>query len=134
MHGGGFDVSLLIDVDKSLLMKVASLLADELKCDGASISAQSASDILIEYGALLHQFCRHPEDTALVVVIDHPSVFFCPLLNGTSGVFIETYSKGKHGDWVMRLHKEDLFDYTNLDARLDALDFRGFMIERSLGL
>ena len=93
------------------------------------IKDKAAIIILAEYGAITYNAVCLPENTRLLIVISPPFVFFCPSSEGLDGVYIESYSEDKHGKAFMVLEKDNLFAYSNLDARLDGWAFAASMIE-----
>lgn len=93
------------------------------------IKGKAAISILAEYGAITYKAVCPPESTKLAIVISPPFIFFCPSPDGLDGVFIEDYSEDKHGKYFMQLEKDNLFAYTNIDARLDGWAFAAGMVE-----
>ena len=92
-----------------------------------SIKGKAAINILAEYGAITYKAVCPP--TKLAIVISPPFIFFCPSPDGLDGVFIEDYYEDKHGKCFMQLEKDNLFAYTNIDARLDGWAFAAGMVE-----
>ena len=93
------------------------------------IKGKAAINILAEYGAITYKAVCPPESTKLAIVISPPFIFFCPSPDGLDGVFIEDYSEDKHGKSFMTSEKDNLFAYSNIDARLDGWGFAAGMVE-----
>ena len=93
------------------------------------IKGKAAINILAEYGAIAYKCVYPPESTKLAIVISPPFIFFCPSPNGLDGIFVEDYSEDKHGKSFMDLEKDNLFAYSNIDARLDGWAFAAGMVE-----
>ena len=91
------------------------------------IKGKAAINILAEYGAITYKAVYPP--TKLAIVISPPFIFFCPSPDGLDGVFIEDYYEDKHGKCFIQLEKDNLFAYTNIDARLDGWSFAAGMVE-----
>lgn len=93
------------------------------------IKGKAAINILAEYGAIAYRCFGVPDQFKLAIVISPPFVFFCPSPDGLDGIFIEDYSEEKHGKSFMDLEKDNLFAYSNIDARLDGWSFAAGMLE-----
>lgn len=117
----------MIDWDYAL-KAVHNLDASAMKEDRKAIEGKAAINILAEYGAIAYKCVHPPESTKLAIVISPPYVRFCPSSNGLDGIFIECYTEGKHGKCFLLLTKNDLFAYSNIDARIDGWRFFGDMV------
>ena len=93
------------------------------------IKGKAAINILAEYGAIAYRCSGVPDRFKLAIVISPPHVWFCPSSDGLDGVFIEDYSEDKHGKSFMTSEKDNLFTYSNIDARLDGWSFAAGMVE-----
>jgi hypothetical protein len=93
------------------------------------IKGKAAINILAEYGAIAYRCSGVPDRFKLAIVVSPPFIFFCPSPNGLDGIFVEDYSEDKHGKSFMDLEKDNLFAYTNIDARLDGWSFAAGMVE-----
>ena len=93
------------------------------------IKGKAAINILAEYGAIAYRCSGVPDRFKLAIVISPPHVWFCPSSDGLDGVFIEDYSEDKHGKSFMISEKDNLFTYSNIDARLDGWSFAAGMVE-----
>ena len=105
-------------------------LAENIDDSGNRIRSKAAINILAEYGSIAYR-CALPQfpgsNNTLAIIIDHPIVHFCPSISGLSGVFIDKYDEENHGVSI-RYEKSNLYDYTNINARLDGWDFFGGMV------
>ena len=115
----------IIDWDYALTA-VATLDKDENR---TPIKGKAAINILAEYGAIAYRCSGVPDRFKLAIVISPPHVWFCPSSDGLDGVFIEDYSEDKHGKSFMTSEKDNLFTYSNIDARLDGWSFAAGMVE-----
>lgn len=97
------------------------------------IQGKVAIKILAEYGLVAHVCSSCPKNLKLAIVIDPPSVYFCPSRDGLHGIFIEPYEEKKHGDGTVFMLKNDLFSYTNIQARLDGWAFAAGMFKLGNG-
>jgi hypothetical protein len=99
------------------------------------IGGRSALRVLAEYGFWFYQ-SAHPggeTDLKLAIVIDKLAVYIVPSKVGKDGVFIGEYCAIEYGDWVKKLTKESLWDFTNINARIDGSSFFADMIAQSQG-
>ena len=119
-----FDFSIDAQVDWDYALKVAQSLDSQAESEGRfPITGKKAIVILAEYGAIARRACSPPDGQTVAVVVCPPSVWFCPSKNGCDGVFIEPYCQDRHGPGLEFAGKDDLFDYTNIEARIDAWRF-----------
>lgn len=93
------------------------------------IKGKAAINILAEYGAIAYRCSGVPDRFKLAIVVSPPFVFFCPSPDGLDGIFVEDYSEDKHGKSFMTSEKDNLFAYSNIDARLDGWVFAAGMVE-----
>lgn len=93
------------------------------------IKGKAAINILAEYGAIAYRCSGVPDRFKLAIVVSPPFVFFCPSPDGLDGIFVEDYSENKHGKSFMTSEKDNLFAYSNIDARLDGWGFAAGMVE-----
>ena len=123
-----FNSLLKIQIDwEYAIESVEKLDTSAEKENRSPVKGKAAIIILGEYGAIAHRSSFPPEDTKLAVVISPPSIWFCPSQDGLHGVFFEEYKDSKYGSGI-QFTKLDLFDYTNIDARLDAWNFYSQML------
>lgn len=117
-------------------LDVASRL-DRLKPgeDRSLIKGRIALRIVAEYGLLFYQSAHPGGETGLrlAIVIDDLTVYAIPSEEGVDGVFIGEYWLAKYGEWAHKLTKESLWDFTNINARLDGFSFFADMIAQSQG-
>lgn len=93
------------------------------------LSGRAAIQILAKYGAIAKKCAWAPEGVKLAIVIDLPSVWFCPSEHGADGVFLMPYSEEKFGTGIEFLKKDyTLRDYNSFQARIDGWDFAAAMI------
>lgn len=92
------------------------------------IKNKSAINILVEYGIATHLCSSPPEGSKLAIVISPPVVRFCPSKDKLDGVFFEQYSPEKHGKVFLELTKSDIFDFSNIQSRLDGWEFFAEMV------
>ena len=97
----------------------------------AQIKGKAAIVILAEYAATAQRCAYPPSDVGLVVVVCPPSVWFCPNYKGLSGMFVEPYSKEKHGEGLEFTGKKALWDFGSIQARMDGWGFAAEMIAAS---
>lgn len=122
-------------VDWEYAMKVVKNIDNLAHQEGRrAISGKPAINILAEYGLIAYDSASPPEDSRLAIFICPPFVHFCPSMDGLNGVFIQEYNAEKHGKCFLELKKEGLFDYTNIDSRLDGWSFFSSIISLSWGL
>jgi|GEM_PF-5120327 len=95
------------------------------------IKEKAAIRILAEYAVIAHRCAFAPENARLAVVVSPPHVWFCPSKDGLHGAFIEEYDQSRHGGGIKFTKDNDLFAYTNIDARLDAWSFYAQMLSHS---
>lgn len=123
-----FDEPSKVQIDWEYALKVAEDLDTSAHQENRHpIKGKVAVQILGEYAATAHRCAFPPEYVKLAVVISPPYVWFCPSSDGLHGSFIEEYDQQRHGSGT-RLTKEELFAYTNIDARLDAWSFYAQML------
>lgn len=122
------------DWDKAL---VAASNLDRLEPEEIRglIQGKAALLILAEYGLVFHR-CAHPGegvDVSLLVVIDQNVVYIivskCEEMNG---VLIGEYKAEVHGEWVKKLTKKSIWDFSNIDARIEGLAFFVDMLQQSI--
>jgi hypothetical protein len=127
--------SVTID-DWDSALDIASKL-DRLKPgeDRSLINGRIALRIVAEYGLLFYQSAHPGEETnlKLAIVIDEITVYVIPSEEGLDGVFIGEYWLAKYGKWAHKLTKESLWNFTNIDARLDGFSFFADMLTQSQG-
>jgi hypothetical protein len=117
-------------IDWDYAMRSVENLDPTAEQDGRlPMKGKAAIRVLAEYAAIAHHCSFAPKGTTLAVVVSPPRVWFCPGKAGLHGAFIEEYREDKHGVGVP-FYKPDLFDYTNIDARLDAWSFYAGMLTR----
>ncbi len=120
----------LVFVDWDFALSVVETLDKYARDENRNpIKGKAAISILAEYGAITYKAVCPPESTKLAIVISPPFIFFCPSPDGLDGIFVEDYSEDKHGKSFMDLEKDNLFAYTNIDARLDGWSFAAGMVE-----
>ena len=91
------------------------------------IEGMAAVRILEEYGKAAH-LCASVESCNLAIVIDAPSVWFCPSQDGPDGVFLQQYDESIHGPGVEVEKQLDIWDFSNIKARLDGWGFFAQMV------
>lgn len=103
--------------------------------DRSLINGRIALRIVAEYGLLVYQSAHPGEETGLklAIVIDETTVYVIPSEEGIDGVFIGEYWLAKYGKWAHKLTKESLWDFTNINARLDGFAFFADMLTQSQG-
>lgn len=98
-----------------------------------TIKGKSAIHILLEYGKIAYESSDPPDGSKLAIIISPPFVRFCPSGDGLSGIFIEEYEEEKHGKCFLEIEKTNLFDFCNINARLDGWQFFANMVSLSRG-
>jgi hypothetical protein len=103
--------------------------------DRSLVNGRIALRIVAEYGLLFYRSAHPGEETGvkLAIVIDENIVYVIPSEEGMDGVFIGEYCASKYGDWAHKLAKESLWDFTNINARLDGFSLFADMIAQSQG-
>ena len=102
--------------------------SNEVPFDGAAIVR-----LLGEYGLGVRKAANPPEGTCLVIVVWPPEVWFCPNQAGLDGVFVEQYSQAKHGVGIKLSKPDNIWDYSNLDAKRDGWFFWSQMVFAAQG-
>jgi hypothetical protein len=124
-----FDLSSIVKIDWEYALKITENLDSSAKQENRNpIAGKAAVRILGEYAAIAHHCAFAPKGVMLAVVVSPPTVWFCPSKDGLNGSFIEEYSQARHGEGIRFTKAFDLFQYTNVDARLDAWSFYAQMI------
>lgn len=113
---------------------VASKL-DQLKPgeDRSLIQGKAALRVVAEYGLMYYKCAVLSSDSEvrLRLIIDGNTVYTFLSLDGVAGVFIYPYNPEFHGDWVEKLEKKSLYDFNNIEARLDGWSFYARRLLRS---
>ena len=115
---------------KQALAAASKLDRLEVGEDRSLLQGIAALRIVAEYGLVFHR-CALPSpdsELRLLVVIDGDVVYVIPAQSGASGVFIGKHDVELHGDWVQRLTKSSLRDFSNIDAKLDGRTFFSAML------
>ena len=125
----GYDLSVTIDWEYALTIienidKIANRENNHL------IEGRAVIKILAEYGVTAYKAASVPENTKLAIIISLPYVYFCPSTEGLDGVFIEQYNPEKHGRCLLELRRKQLFDCSNIQAKVDGWDFFSAMVSR----
>ena len=95
------------------------------------IKGAAAIRVLLEYGKIAYDCSTPPDSCRLAIVISPLFVRFCPSRDGLSGIFIEEYGEEKHGKCFLEIKKTNLFDFCNINARLDGWQFFANMVSLS---
>ena len=100
---------------------------DQLKSgeDRSLIQGKAALRIVAEYGLMYYKCAVLSSDSKirLRLIIDGNTVYTFLSLDGVAGVFIYPYDAELHGDWVEKLDKNSLYDFNNIEARLEGWSF-----------
>lgn len=130
----GKETVFVSDLDESMV-SVSKL--DKLEPGDESrrlIQGKAALLIVAEYGLTLYG-CAHPGEgisVPLLVVIDENVVYISVSYPGKMTVFVGAYDEKAHGAWVKKLTKSSLWDFSNIDARLDGWAFHADMVSQSM--
>jgi hypothetical protein len=110
----------VLDWDKALS---AALKLETVKSGtiGHLIKGKAAISIQSEYGIAFYKSAHPGEgvEVPLLIVIDGDTVYATFGGDGKNKVIIGEYSEESHGPWVKKLDKETLWDFCNINARLD---------------
>jgi hypothetical protein len=101
---------------------------------GPLIRGKALISIQAEYGIALYK-CAHPGDdieVPLLIVIDGNTVYATFGGDGKTKVVIGEYSEASHGPWVKRLTKDSLWDFCNINARIDGWELYSDILSESM--
>ena len=108
---------------------------DQLKSgeDRSLIQGKAALRVVAEYGLMYYKCAVLSSDSGarLRLIIDGNTVYTFLSLDGVAGVFIYPYNAEFHGDWVEKIEKNSLYDFNNVEARLDGWSFYARRLVRS---
>jgi hypothetical protein len=101
---------------------------------GHLIKGKAAILIQAEYGLTFYK-CAHPGagiEVSLLVVIDGDAVYATFGGDSKTKIIIGEYSKASHGPWVKKLAKETLWDFCNINARIDGWELYADILSESV--